>query len=74
MVENKSVLNIVLSVFLVLSLGMLVVENFTSITGHATDQATTSNVTISSYLAIQMSSNLSAGIYFGDVKVLPTFY
>jgi hypothetical protein len=41
------------------------------ITGHATEGSTTSNVTISKYLSITMSTNLSGGITFGSVDNLP---
>ncbi len=40
-------------------------------TGYATTGSTTSNVTISTYFAIDMSINLSDGIYFGNVSSLP---
>jgi hypothetical protein len=41
-------------------------------TGYATETSTVSNVTISTYFAIEMSANLSAGIEFGNVSTLPT--
>lgn len=72
---------ILLIVILIASLVMLVLENisaitgnvpFTPLTGYLTEGSTWSNVTIESYLAIQMSGNLSAGIDFGTVWTLPT--
>jgi len=41
------------------------------ITGFATTGTTISNVTISKYLSITMSGNLSRGIFFGTVNALP---
>lgn len=41
------------------------------ITGYATEGYAVSNVTITSYLAIQMSANLGEGILFGTVEELP---
>ena len=40
-------------------------------TGFATTGTTVSNVTISKYLSITMSTNLSKGIFFGTVNSLP---
>jgi len=40
-------------------------------TGYATTSTTTSNVTISTYFAIDMSTNLSQGIQFGTISSLP---
>jgi len=40
-------------------------------TGFATTETTVSNVTISKYLSITMSTNLSKGIFFGTVNSLP---
>ena len=40
-------------------------------TGYATETSTTSNVTISTYFAIELSANLSNGIEFGTVSTLP---
>ena len=42
-------------------------------TGYATQGTTSSNVTITKYLSIDMSSNLSAGITFGSVTSLPAY-
>lgn len=41
-------------------------------TGYATQSSTTSNVTINVYFAIDMSTNLSDGIRFGNVTTLPS--
>ena len=43
-----------------------------SITGHATETSTTSNVTIQKYLSIAKCVNLTDGIRFGNVATLPT--
>lgn len=40
-------------------------------TGFATTGTTVSNVTISKYLSITMSTNLSKGIFFGTINSLP---
>jgi len=40
-------------------------------TGYVTESSTTSNVTISTYFSIDMSTNLSEGIQFGEVSTLP---
>jgi hypothetical protein len=53
-----------LSIILIFSQGM-------KTTGYATTSTTYSNVTISTYYAIDMSTNLSAGIYFGNITSLP---
>ncbi len=54
---------------------MLLIQNIPSqkieITGQATTGTTTSNVTISKFLSIDMSGNLSTGILFGTVNALP---
>lgn len=67
----KNVYRTILITVLVLSLGMLFFENASAITGQATEGLTSSEVTIQTYLAMQMSSNLTAGIIFGNVAVLP---
>jgi len=67
----KSVYRTILVVVLVISLGMLFFENASAITGNATEGSTSSEVTIQSFLSIQMSANLSAGIIFNDVATLP---
>lgn len=67
----KNVYRTILITVLVISLGMLFFENASAITGQATEGLTSSEVTIQTYLAMQMSSNLTAGIIFGNVAVLP---
>lgn len=69
--SKRRLINTILIFVIVIALALLFFENASAITGNATDVGTTSNVTISSYLAIEMSSNLSAGIYFGNVDALP---
>lgn len=61
----------ILIILLVVSLGLLFVSNVSSITGHATESSTTSQVTIRQYLAINPSANLTAGIIFEDIETLP---
>ncbi len=46
---------------------LLIVENLHSITGYVTQGSTTSNVSIQNYFATMMSTNLTAGIDFGNV-------
>jgi len=41
------------------------------LTGKATEVTTSSNVSVSKYLAIEFSNNLSSGIQFGTVNSLP---
>lgn len=62
----------VLVLVLVTSLALLFLQNVNAITGHVTEGSTYSNVSIQKYLAISFSDNLSQGIDFGDVEVLPT--
>ena len=71
---KKRVLLIIFSIVLILSLAMILIENEivkTQITGYATEGSTISNVTISKYLSIDMSTNLSTGILFGNITSLP---
>ncbi len=69
--NKRNGLDVLLILVMLIAVFMLFFENFGLITGNATSVGTTSNVTISSYLAIEMSPNLSSGIYFGSVDVLP---
>ena len=69
---TKNTYTIVLAIILVASLAMLFFENVDAITGHATEGSTVSNVTIQSFLSIQMSDDLTDGIVFEDVLTLPT--
>ena len=50
---------------------VLLINQSTKFTGFATTATTSSNVTISSYFAIDMSVNLSNGIQFGSITTLP---
>ncbi len=65
----------VFGVVFLLSLFMLIIGTVgasgKSLTGHVTETATVSNVTIAKYLAIDMSTNLTEGIMFGSVNTLP---
>ena len=64
-------LDTILSVILVISLSMVFFENISSITGHATEGSTVSNVTITRYLSIDFSPSFYEGIQFGNVSELP---
>ena len=66
--KREDVLILVFSIILIFSIAMLVIGN-SKLTGHAI--STVSNVTITSYLSIAMSTNLQAGILFGSVDTLP---
>jgi hypothetical protein len=75
MMERKVLVGVFGALF-IFSMAMIVVETNQSpqvmtITGHATSGSTTSNVTISKYFSIALSANLSDGIQFGTVSVLP---
>ncbi len=69
--SGKEMYVFVLSAVLLFSIIMIGLENFTSITGYATGMSTKSNVSISKYLSIDASANLSTAIDFGTVNVLP---
>ena len=64
--------NFLLVILIVFCLIMLIIQNINLITGKTTSGIITSNVTINNYLAISFSDNLSAGILFGEVSVLPS--
>lgn len=68
---NEKTYRGVLVTVLVLSLAFLFVSNSALMTGHATEQPTTSNVTIAKYLAIDPSPALVSGIEFGNISSLP---
>ena len=69
---EQGVLYICTGIF-VLSIFMIFIQNVNSneITGFATQMSTVSNVSIVTYLSIDMSPNLTAGILFGSVNTLP---
>ena len=62
----------VLSLFLVV---MVLVQNIRTqeikIIGYATEETTISNVSISKFLSISLSTNLTGGIIFGSINTLP---
>lgn len=67
--------NVVVAVFgavFLLSLIMIFGSSFRA-TGHVTEIATSSNVTITTYFSIAMSPNLTTGIQFGSVDTLPSY-
>ncbi|MCR4327788.1 MAG: hypothetical protein NUV46_04380 [Nanoarchaeota archaeon] len=61
-----------LLIFIFLFFIFLFVLNSFSVTGNITEGITTSNVSLSKYLAINMGENLSEGIQFGTVAFLPS--
>lgn len=67
----KNIYRKILIVVLVISLAMIFFENASAITGHAAQGTARSEVTITSYLSIQMSANLTDGIIFEEVSILP---
>ncbi len=62
--------DVFLGAVVVISLFLFFFQTF-GLTGYATSGSTTSNVTISKYLAISFGTNLSQGIQFGTVTALP---
>lgn len=58
-------------VFVFLFSVFMLIPKDINVTGFDTSGTTSSNVTISSYLSISMSTNLSHGIIFGNVSALP---
>ncbi|MCR4327787.1 MAG: hypothetical protein NUV46_04375 [Nanoarchaeota archaeon] len=68
--KEKGHINLLLTFVVGASLFLFFFQSF-SITGNATEGSTTSNVTISKFLAINMGANLSEGIQFGTVALLP---
>jgi hypothetical protein len=77
-IEKERILLTVFGAVFLFSIFMLASEDIVGsfsfgdgITGYATEGSTTSNVTISKYLSITMSTNLSNGITFGSVQNLP---
>jgi len=70
---RENILLVFFSALLVFSVLMLFVGNATRVTGYAVS-TTVSNVTISSYVSMSLSTNLSSGILFGTVSNLPAVY
>ena len=68
---KKNIYRAVLLIVLFLCLVFLWLQD-TIFTGHASIEETFSNVSVTKSLAILFSSNLSAGIQFGDVAILPS--
>jgi len=69
--KRGDVIIVAFSMLFVFSLLMIVSESQERMTGYAVSGTTVSNVTISKYLSISLSTNLSMGIYFGNVSTLP---
>ncbi|NCN86778.1 hypothetical protein GW932_03005, partial [archaeon] len=69
-VKRYRLINGILITLIIFSLSLYFLELY-SITGHATEGTTYSNVTISKYFSISFSTELQAGIDFGTVATLP---
>lgn len=67
--EKGDLVIVFFGLLLLVSAGMLVKNSFT---GYATEAGTSSNVTITKFLSIDLSTNLSDGITFGSVTTLPS--
>lgn len=70
---NENVVVAVFGALFLLSIFLMVSQQGLRTTGFVTSN-TTSNVTISTYFAIQMSPNLSSGISFGNISSLPALF
>ncbi len=68
MVNKKRVTLNILSAILVLSLGMILIQNINNVDAATTSVNTTSEANINVYFAITMSSNLSDKIDFGNIN------
>ena len=68
--ERDNTLLLASVIVFVFSLIMLVNQSV-KMTGYATEGTTISNVSISKYLSITLSTNLSEGILFGSITSLP---
>ncbi|MGV8152051.1 MAG: hypothetical protein ACP5OG_03145 [Candidatus Nanoarchaeia archaeon] len=70
---KEEMLVAVFAALFLFSFSMIVFENVSpKFTGYVTETTTVSNVTISKYLSISMdTSNLTYGIYFGNLSALP---
>ena len=71
MKEKLTTYNIILIIVLVISLGLLFVENASAITGNSITEVTSSNVSISAFYAIDWSNNITSGIIFETITALP---
>jgi hypothetical protein len=71
--KKENVLMVLCGALFLLSVSLLLFPGWTGkITGHASSEiSTTSNVSISKYLSINMSDNLAEGIIFGTTVNLP---
>jgi len=71
MIKRFGIYNLVLLCIILICLFLISFQNTHILSGKATAVFATSNVSVSKYLSISFSSNLSEGILFGDVAVLP---
>ena len=70
--ESMKTEDFLVAFFLVVFVVFLSLAIMSTLTGYATESSTLSNVTISKYLAITLSGNLTRGITFGSVSALPS--
>ena len=68
--KNEHLIIAIFSFLFIFSIAMISFQKV-GITGYATEGQAVSNVTITSYLSIEMSTNLTEGILFGEVTELP---
>jgi len=71
MIKKVGIYNLVLVCVILICLFLISFQNASILSGKATAVFATSNVSVSKYLSISFSSNLSEGILFGNVAVLP---
>lgn len=67
--KKRATLNI-LSAILVLSLGMILIQNIGNVDAYESVANTTSHADIDQYFALEMSANLTDGIRFGNIDDL----
>ena len=70
MIKSK-LYNFFLIGIIFICLALVVVQNFNFITGFTVEYSATSDVSVLKSLSISFSDNLSEGILFGDIAILP---
>jgi len=70
--NKKRYFNFVFVVVILFCLSLILLQNMASITGNAIDGNATSNVSVTNFFSVTFSSNLTSGISFGVVNVLPS--
>lgn len=68
--KRENIIVLIFGALFLLSIILLMNQEIKT-TGYATEASATSNVTISTYFAIELSANLTNGITFGTVSTLP---